>query len=617
MDAQDSSGRVGLVGKVLGRYQISAELGRGGMATVYRAYDPQLSRDVAVKVMHGAFTGRGDIERRFRREAQVLAGLKHPGIVAIFDFAPGGDGEPAYIVSELVEGPTLRQLLDRCGGRLVPEIATLIGSRIAAALGAAHAGGIVHRDVKPDNMMLHLPAPSAKASAGQALAPRVLLTDFGIARMLEDETMTATGSILGSPSYMSPEQAKGGAVIAASDVFSLGVTLYQLATGRLPFPGRDPLTVIAAIARGEFLRPSQVEARVGPELEAVIMRCLRPLPAERFPDGTAAHTALREVAEAGAVSDGETALQRFVDDRAAFERDIGRAVADAAVADGQRCVGRGELSRALGHINRALAYAPGHRGAESLLATISSRRRWIKRVMIAAAIGGAGVAGLAVSRGVRAWRRPAPVAVAAAGWRAAAPVADPPAARAVSPATAAGAHETRAPAASGASPSPPPSPSPSGASSRRHVAAARKRAPGAAVPPVFAGAAAPAPGASPPTAGAALPEPAAALAPAQASAAAQGVVASAPAPTREPPSRPAAELTLRASHGFCSPSLDDGAPALRAVYHAVPAGTHRIFCTLSDGKRALVAVYDLRPGTHPNLVVVPGPDGKPALGQPD
>ena len=124
--------------------------------------------------MHGAFTGRGDIERRFRREAQAVAALKHDAIVDVFDFAPGGDGEPAYIVSELVDGPTLRQLLERSGGRLLPEIAAVIVARVSAALGAAHARGIVHRDVKPDNIMIDLGRRSAGA--------RVLLTDFGIAR---------------------------------------------------------------------------------------------------------------------------------------------------------------------------------------------------------------------------------------------------------------------------------------------------------------------------------------------------------------------------------------------------------------------------------------------------
>src|SRR5258708_29573488 len=124
------------------------------MATVYRAFDPQLARDVAVKVIHGAFTGRGDIERRFRREAQAVAALKHDGIVDIFDFAPGGDGEPAYIVSELVEGPTLRQLMERTGGRVLPEVAAVIAARVAGALAAAHPRGIVPRDLQPANRML-------------------------------------------------------------------------------------------------------------------------------------------------------------------------------------------------------------------------------------------------------------------------------------------------------------------------------------------------------------------------------------------------------------------------------------------------------------------------------
>ncbi|MDB4981217.1 MAG: serine/threonine protein kinase, partial [Myxococcales bacterium] len=279
--ADEPDGRVGLVGKTLGRYRISGELGRGGMATVYRAFDPQLQRDVAIKVIHGAFAGRRDIERRFRREAQAVAALKHESIVDVFDFAPGGDGEPAYIVSELVEGPTLRQLLDQCGGRLLPEIAVVIGARLAGALGAAHARGIVHRDVKPDNVMIDL-GLEKKAGA------RVLLTDFGIARLTEDDTMTATGSILGSPAYMSPEQAKSGTISPASDVFSLGVTLYQMVTGRPPFMGKDPLTVIAALLGGEFPRPSQLDARVSPEVEAVILKCMKRAPEERYADGGAA-----------------------------------------------------------------------------------------------------------------------------------------------------------------------------------------------------------------------------------------------------------------------------------------------------------------------------------------
>ena len=215
--------RVGLIGKTVGRYRVTGELGRGGMATVYRAHDPQLGRDVAIKVMHGAFAGRSDLEARFRREARAVAAIKHDGIVDVYDFAPAAAGEPGYIVTEIVEGPTLRALCDQHGGRLLPEVTALIAARIAGALGAAHARGIVHRDVKPDNVMFDL------AGAGPV---RALLTDFGIAHMTEAETMTATGAIVGSPIYMSPEQARGQDILPASDVFSLGVMLYHVTTGR-------------------------------------------------------------------------------------------------------------------------------------------------------------------------------------------------------------------------------------------------------------------------------------------------------------------------------------------------------------------------------------------------
>jgi serine/threonine protein kinase len=281
---------IGFIGKKLGRYLVTSELGRGGMATVYRARDPQLGRDVALKVMHGYFAGRPDLDARFRREAEAVAAIRHPGILAIYDAAPPVAETPGYIVSEIIEGPSLRRLYDERGGRIVPEMAALLVIPMAEALGAAHAAGVVHRDVKPDNVLID-------RSGGRA---RVVLTDFGVAHVAGAEAVTATGAVLGSPAYMSPEQARGGEVSAPSDVFSLGVVLYQLSTGRLPFPGKDPLSVVTAVLRGELLRPSQVNARVGPDLERVIMRCLARDPAARFAGGGAVAEALRAaLAEAG------------------------------------------------------------------------------------------------------------------------------------------------------------------------------------------------------------------------------------------------------------------------------------------------------------------------------
>jgi serine/threonine-protein kinase len=542
------------------------------MATVYRAFDPQLGREVAVKVMHGAFTGRGDIERRFRREAQAVAALKHEGIVDVFDFAPGGDGEPAYIVSELVEGPTLRGFVEGAGGKVLPEIAVAIGTRVAAALGAAHARGIVHRDVKPDNVMIDLGAGGV----------RVLLTDFGIARMTEDDTMTATGSILGSPSYMSPEQAKSATITPASDVFSLGVTLYQLVTGRMPFPGKDPLTVIAALVAGEFLRPSRVEARVAPELEAVMVRCLMRAPAERYADGNAAAAALRELAAnapLGGLSEGE-ALRRFREDRAAFERELGPRVADAAVERARGCVRRAELSRALAHLNRALAYVPDHRGATALLAQISSRRRWVKGAAVAGAL--LIVAGGAAA-GLRAARRPAsgPATHAPAVASPAPLVVAPPPVAPTAPAVVAPPPE--------ASPTPP----------ARAAAPARRRERGKQAPPPMAVA-------TPVAAAPSTVEP----------------PPPSPPPVAAPPPAPAAPvatagITLRARQGFCSPSLDDRPPALRPIYQGVEVGPHTIYCTLPGGERVRVGTFELRAGTHPDLIVVRGTDGRPTLGRPE
>jgi serine/threonine-protein kinase len=593
-EPQDTIGRVGRVGKTLGRYRIAAELGRGGMATVYRAFDPQLSRDVAVKVIHGAFTGRGDIEKRFRREAQAVAGLKHEGIVAVFDFAPGGDGEPAYIVSELVEGPTLRRLLDDCGGHgLLPEVATVIGARVAAALGAAHARGIVHRDVKPDNVMID----RGGRTGGEQGGARVLLTDFGIARMVEDDTLTATGSILGSPAYMSPEQAKGATIGPPSDVFSLGVMLYQLATGRPPFGGKDPLTVLAAVVSGDFLRPSQIDARISPELEAVVLRCLRRAPAERYPDGAALHAALHEVAArnapGAALADEGVLLRRFLDDREALGPEIARAAAEDALARARAAVRRGELSRALAQINRALAYVPGHRGAEALLATISSRRRWLRAAAVLGALAVAGSAAALARRHHAATPPPAPIAESHAA-PGPAPVSVPAAVSVPVPV----AVPVPVPPTAPAPPQPlRASPARKRAATPRHDGPARSAAAAPSATTVGAPVELPAAAAPPPPPPAATPP--------------------AAAPGAGPAPAATAGLTLRASYGFCSPSLDDRPAALRPVYATVPPGTHRIFCTLPGGARVLVATYDLRAGTHPNLVIVPGPDGKPTLARPE
>jgi hypothetical protein len=361
--------------------------------------------------------------------------------------------------------------------------------------------------------------------------------------------------------------------------------------GRAPFQGKDPLTVMAALISGEFLRPGQVDARVGPELEAVILRCLRRQPTERFADGHAVAAALRELASAsaGAVGDEAAALRALHEDHVAFERRIGPAVADASVERARACVRRRELSKALAQINRALAYAPGHRGAEAVLATISSRRRWAK---VAAAVATLCLAGGAVA-GLRALGRHASAPLPAAGAKP--PVPDPaPAAPPREPAP------RSAPAAAPVAPSEPTSAPARKRDPRKRVGAALAAAPTPSAVVATEQPATPAGPASHPRPAPAAPDivPQAALAPARA------------APT------PVAGITLRARQGFCSPSLDDRPPALRPIYEGVAVGRHDVYCTPPGGARVLAGTYELRAGTHPDLVILPGPDGRPTLGRP-
>ncbi|MFH1130270.1 MAG: serine/threonine-protein kinase, partial [Pseudomonadota bacterium] len=265
--------RVPQIGDTVGRYRLVEELGRGGMAIVFRAEDPALERQVAIKVMHAHLWGAPGYSQRFSREARAIAALRHRNIVEVFDFGDGSkagdlDSYPGFIVTELVQGATLAQFL-QCNGQFFPEVAALIGVNLADALACAHEQGIIHRDLKPENVLI--------AEGG-----RVVLTDFGIARIIEGESVTQTGTVLGSPAYMSPEQAKGLKVDKKSDLFSLGTLLYELCTGHTPFASKEPITTVLKIVDGRHKPIDEAEPRVGRELGLIIERLLKKEPQERF-----------------------------------------------------------------------------------------------------------------------------------------------------------------------------------------------------------------------------------------------------------------------------------------------------------------------------------------------
>ncbi len=260
-----------------GRYRVEDELGRGGMATVFKGTDTVLGRPVAVKVLSSQYAGDADFVSRFRREAQAAARLNHRTLVSVYD--TGTDDGIHYIVMEYVEAKTLADYLSG-GGRIVPGRAAEIAESVCDALSVAHAQGIIHRDIKPANIMI--------TTRGE-----VKVTDFGIARVISgQDTVAQTAAVLGTASYLSPEQAQGQPVDQRSDLYSLGVVLYEMVTGRPPFAGDSPVMVASKHVLEQPTPPSKINPDVSAGLEAVIMKALSKNPENRYQDAEEFHADL-------------------------------------------------------------------------------------------------------------------------------------------------------------------------------------------------------------------------------------------------------------------------------------------------------------------------------------
>jgi tRNA A-37 threonylcarbamoyl transferase component Bud32 len=295
---------------IAGRYELEELVGAGGMSSVFKARDTLLERNVALKVLHQHYTDDDEYVERFRREARVVAQLSHPNIVTVID--RGEEAGRQFIVFELVEGRTLKEVLDE-EGRLPVRRALEIAVQVARGLAFAHEHGLVHRDVKPQNVILN----------GDG---RAKVTDFGIARSLDVQGVTQSGTVLGTSNYIAPEQAKGEVVDQTTDVYSLGVVLFELLTGDVPFPGESFVAV--AMQHVSEAPPSLLDARpdVPARVAHAVDRALEKDPAARFPTMDAFAAELEAcLAQLGPGADADATLVRQEPVLRASRRRIARA----------------------------------------------------------------------------------------------------------------------------------------------------------------------------------------------------------------------------------------------------------------------------------------------------
>lgn len=370
-------------GRQIGRYRILERLGSGGMSVVYKGLDTTLEREVAIKVLHPHLAGKEESRMRLAREARAVAKLHHPNILEVFDFSDetvASDGaQEAYLVTEYIRGRTLRETVETRPIGL-PEIGVMIIHTLATALAQAHDAGVIHRDLKPDNVMVREDGV-------------LKLMDFGIAKLLDrEERMTMTGALVGSPAHMAPEIIEGLDANAASDVFSLGTILYSLATGALPFTASNATATLKKILDGVYTDPRQLRPSVSDGLAEIIGHALARDPSQRYADAVQLRDALTAyLTELGIDRIPEELAQYFAHPEATEKRLTARLVT-GLLARGEKLLADGKQARAMAAINHVLALEESQPRALTLLAQMtaaSSKQKRRKTLVRVASIGGA------------------------------------------------------------------------------------------------------------------------------------------------------------------------------------------------------------------------------------
>lgn len=322
-----------------GRYRIEGELGRGGMAIVYLALDTRMKRRVALKVLYPHLALRDEHKVRFQREAEVVANLNHRNIVRIHDYS-GSESEENFIVAEYVEGTTLKRFTAE-NPLVLPEVGAMMAHEIAGALEHAHRNHVIHRDVKPENVMFD--------SQGV-----LKLMDFGIAQIKDVQQMTVTGQMIGSPAHMSPEHIEGRNLDHRSDIFSLGTVLYLLCVGELPFRGATAHALFKRILDVNYVPAVQANPAVGEELSALIDRCLRKEMDERYQSCAELQLALASHLRSLGFDDPSRELADFFASPKKYQADARTRVIDQLLRSARRLIGSGRLGEAMRCYDRAL-----------------------------------------------------------------------------------------------------------------------------------------------------------------------------------------------------------------------------------------------------------------------